>query len=74
MSMDKRDLVESLQKAFHEDQPQRNTKDSTDVEYKENTNTLFIKKHHTYDIQKEAEKANVLSEEEIFKRLHEERH
>ena len=42
--MDKRNLVEGLQKAFNTDDRQRNTSDTSDVEYKENTNTLYIKK------------------------------
>lgn len=41
--MDKRNLVEGLQKAFNTDDRQRNTSDTSDVEYKENTNTLYIK-------------------------------
>ena len=46
--MDKRNLVEGLQKAFNTDDRQRNTSDTSDVEYKENTNTLYIKKQRTY--------------------------
>ena len=48
--MDKRNLVEGLQKAFNTDDRQRNTSDTSDVEYKENTNTLYIKKQRTYNI------------------------
>ena len=47
--MDKRNLVEGLQKAFNTDDRQRNTSDTSDVEYKENTNTLYIKKQRTYN-------------------------
>lgn len=42
--MDKRNLVEGLQKAFNTDDRQRNTSDTSDVEYKENTNTLYNQK------------------------------
>ena len=33
--MDKRNLVEGLQKAFNTDDRQRNTSDTSDVEYKD---------------------------------------
>ena len=69
--MDKRNLVEGLQKAFNTDDRQRNT---SDVEYKENTNTLYIKKQRTYNMEENMQSATAMSEEEIFKRLHEERH
>ena len=69
--MDKRNLVEGLQKAFNTDDRQRNT---SDVEYKENTNTLYIKKQRTYNMEENIQSATAMSEEEIFKRLHEERH
>ena len=49
--MDKRNLVEGLQKAFNTDDRQRNTSDTSDVEYKENTNTLYIKKQRTYNME-----------------------
>ena len=68
--MDKRNLVEGLQKAFNTDDRQRNTS----VEYKENTNTLYIKKQRTYNMEENIPSATAMSEEEIFKRLHEERH
>lgn len=71
--MDKRDLVESLQKAFNDDDRKRNTADISDVEYKENTNTLYVKKQRTYNMQGNSSDANRMSEEEIFKRLHAER-
>ena len=66
--MDKRNLVEGLQKAFNTDDRQRNTSD------KENTNTLYIKKQRTYNMEENIPSATAMSEEEIFKRLHEERH
>lgn len=80
--MDKRNLVEGLQKAFNTDDRQRNTSDTSDVEYKENTNTLYIKKqrtynmeeNRTYNMEENIPSATAMSEEEIFKRLHEERH
>ena len=72
--MDKRNLVEGLQKAFNTDDRQRNTSDTSDVEYKENTNTLYIKKLRTYNMEENIPSATAMSEEEIFKRLHEERH
>ena len=70
--MDKRNLVEGLQKAFNTDDRQRNTSDTSDVEYKENTNTLYIKKQRTYNMEENMQSATAMSEEEIFKRLHEE--
>lgn len=72
--MDKRNLVEGLQKAFNNDARERNTSNNTDVEYKENTNTLYIKKQRTYNVEENVQAATAMSEEEIFKRLHEERH
>ena len=42
--MDKRNLVEGLQKAFNTDDRQRNTSDTSDVEYKE-TPILSISKN-----------------------------
>jgi hypothetical protein len=56
------------------DDRQRNTSDTSDVEYKENTNTLYIKKQKTYNMEENIQSATAMSEEEIFKRLHEERH
>ena len=38
--MDKRNLVEGLQKAFNTDDRQRNTSDTSDVEYKKNEEEL----------------------------------
>ena len=69
-----RNLVEGLQKAFNTDDRQRNTSDTSDVEYKENTNTLYIKKQRTYNMEENIPSATAMSEEEIFKRLLEERH
>ena len=59
---------------FNTDDRQRNTSDTSDVEYKENTNTLYIKKQRTYNMEENIPSATAMSEEEIFKRLHEERH
>ena len=42
--------------------------------HKENTNTLYIKKQRTYNMEENIPSATAMSEEEIFKRLHEERH
>ena len=56
------------------DDRQRNTSDTSDVEYKENTNTLYIKKQRTYNMEENIPSATAMSEEEIFKRLLEERH
>ena len=72
--MDRRDLVEGLQKAFNDDSRVRNTDDIHDVEYKENTNTLYVKEQKTYNIvRKKEEEPGFMSEEEIFKRLQEQR-
>lgn len=76
--MDKRNLVEDLQKAFNADDRTRNTEDTHDVEYKENTNTLFIRKQAADRILSSLNgetdpEANKMSEEEIFQRLHEDR-
>lgn len=67
--MDRRDLVENLQRAFNEDNRIRNTIDSSDVEYKENTNTLYVKEHKTFDTQTKDRNPREMSEEEVFKRL-----
>ena len=65
--MDRRDLVEELQKAFTEDDRTRSTEDTSDVEYKENTNSLYINKHRTFDMsEKEPDDLRVMSEEEVF--------
>ena len=42
--MDKRNLVEGLQKAFNTDDRQRNTSDTSDVEYKDNRKEDSCKK------------------------------
>ena len=52
--MDRRDLVEELQKAFNDDSRVRNTDDIHDVEYKENTNGIpECAMRHNQGIQKE---------------------
>ena len=61
--MDKRNLVEGLQKAFNTDDRQRNTSDTSDVEYKENTNTLYIKKQRTYNMEENIPSATAMSED-----------
>lgn len=71
----RRDLVEGLQRAFTQDDSTRNTKEASDVEYKENTNSLYIKKQNTYDMlnNKEPKDLREMSEEEVFERLLKER-
>ncbi len=71
--MDRRNLVESLQKAFNEDDRIRNTNDIDDVEYKEDTNTLYVNEQKTYNMQMKAPEVPAMSEEEIFARLRNER-
>ena len=71
--MDKRNLVEGLQKAFNTDDRQRNTSDTSDVEYKENTNTLYIKKHRTNNKEENNQSANAMSQEQNIKPHNEER-
>ena len=72
--MDRRDLVEGLQKAFTDDDRTRNTQDISDVEYKENTNSLYINEHKTYDmLNKKEPDLRVMSEEEVFERLQKDR-
>ena len=68
--MDRHSLVEELNKAFREDDRIRNTEDTTDVEYREDTNTLLVNKQTTYNVLKEKEqKVPKMSEEELFGRL-----
>lgn len=71
----RRDLVEGLQKAFTQDDSASSTKEASDVEYKENTNSLYIKKQSTYDMlnNKEPKDLREMSEEEVFERLLKER-
>ena len=71
--MDRGNLVESLQKAFNEDDRIRNTNDIDDVEYKEDTNTLYVNEQKTYNMQMKAPEVPAMSEEEIFARLRNER-
>lgn len=73
--MDRQSLIEGLQKAFDGDDRQRNTEDVSDVEYKGDTNSLYIKRQKSFDMQSEQpKKLPAMSEEEIFERLHKERH
>ena len=53
--MDRHSLVEELNKAFREDDRIRNTEDTTDVEYREDTNTLLVNEQTTYNVLKEKE-------------------
>ena len=72
--MDRHSLVEELNKAFREDDRIRNTEDTTDVEYREDTNTLLVNKQTTYNVLKEKEQeVPKMSEEELFGRLWKER-
>ena len=72
--MDRHSLVEELNKAFREDDRIRNTEDTTDVEYREDTNTLRVNKQTTYNVLKEKEQeVPKMSEEELFGRLLKER-
>lgn len=72
--MDRRNLVEELQKAFNDDSRQRATKDLSDVEYMENTKSLRVNEQKTYEIlNKEKPEAQVMTEEELFGRLLKER-
>lgn len=71
--MDKRDLVEGLQKAFNYDDRSRNTTDISDVEYKENTNSLYVKKQKTYSADTKEVSLKAMTEEEVFARLLKER-
>ena len=73
--MDRQSLIEGLQKAFDGDDRERTTNDISDVEYKGDTNTLYVKKQKMFDMQNnEPEVKHVMSEEEIFERMHKERH
>ena len=68
--MDRHSLVEELNKAFREDDRIRNTEDTTDVEYREDTNTLLVNEQTTYNVLKEKEQeVPKMSEEELFGRL-----
>jgi hypothetical protein len=71
--MDRRNLVEGLQRAFNEDDRVRLTEDTADVEYKENTNSLYVKEQKTYNFEHRADQEPVMSEEELFARLLQER-
>ena len=72
--MDRHSLVEELNKAFREDDRIRNTEDTTDVEYREDTNTLLVNEQTTYNVLKEKEQeVPSMSEEELFGRLLKER-
>ena len=72
--MDRHSLVEELNKAFREDDRIRNTEDTTDVEYREDTNTLLVNEQTTYNVLKEKEQeVPKMSEEELVGRLVKER-
>ena len=72
--MDRQSLIERLQKAFDGDERQRNTSDISDVEYKGDTNTLYVKEQKLFNMQNdEPDTLHVMSEEEIFERLYKER-
>ena len=72
--MDRHSIVEELNKAFREDDRIRNTEDTTDVEYREDTNTLLVNEQTTYNVLKEKEQeVPKMSEEELFGRLLKER-
>lgn len=72
--MDRQSLVEELNKAFREDDRTRNTEDTADVEYREDTNTLLVNEQTTYNVLKEKEQeVPKMSEEELFGRLLKER-
>ena len=72
--MDRHSLVEELNKAFREDDRIRNTEDTTDVEYREDTNTLLVNEQTTYNVLKEKEQEiPTMSEGELFGRLLKER-
>lgn len=73
MGMDRRDLVEGLQKAFNGDDRERSTNDVADVEYRANTNTLLVNEHKTFSMEDEQPDKPIMSEEELFGRLLKER-
>lgn len=70
--MDRKNLVEELQKAFKGDDRERSTEDEKDVEFVQNTNTLRINEQKTPD-ESEENKVHVMTEEELFSRLLKER-
>ncbi|MCM1106247.1 MAG: hypothetical protein NC355_04805 [Blautia sp.] len=70
--MDKKNLVEELQKAFQGNEPPRDADEVSDVEYKENTNSLLVNEQKTYE-NLDAPTKKAMSEEEIFDRLLKER-
>lgn len=71
--MDKKNLVEELQKAFKGDDRERNTEDKKDVEFLQNTNTLRVNEQKTFAMQEEKQKIHTMTEEELFSRLLKER-
>ncbi|MCM1282708.1 MAG: hypothetical protein NC180_03175 [Muribaculaceae bacterium] len=70
--MDKKNLVEELQKAFQGNETPKDADEVSDVEYKENTNTLLVNEQKTYE-NLDAPTKKAMSEEEIFDRLLKER-
>lgn len=74
--MDRQELIAGLNRAFGGDERQRNTEDISDVEYKGDTNSLYVKEQRTFNMQmdKPASTIGQMSEEELFARLHKERH
>lgn len=71
--MDKKNLLEELQKAFKGDDRERNTEDKKDVEFLQNTNTLRVNEQKTFAMQEEEQKIHTMTEEELFSRLLKER-
>lgn len=70
--MDRKNLVEELQKAFKGDDREQSAGDEKDVEFVQNTNTLRINEQKTPDAPEE-NKVHVMTEEELFSRLLKER-
>lgn len=70
--MDKKNLVEELQKAFKGDDREQNTEDKKDVEFLQNTNTLRVNEQKTFAMQEE-QRVHTMTEEELFSRLLKER-
>ena len=65
--MDRQNLVEELKKAFSNGQEDGGAED-TDVEFRENTNTLVLKSDRVYQMNSEPQEKK-MSEEEVFERL-----
>ncbi|MCH5332646.1 MAG: hypothetical protein J1D89_01695 [Agathobacter sp.] len=70
--MDRKNLVEELQKAFQGDDRAQSAENEKGTEFVQNTNTLRVNEY-TLPVEEEENKVQIMTEEELFSRLLKER-